>query len=159
MSQIENNEKVTEFIQRLEKLDAGDLARFKRNAGVSLAESRDVLGLFYRLLPYGISSQNEEAYFMVATLFPLAEKGGSGDFGAALRRAQLGSNKKGLDRRVEILLDSDRSQLPFRLRQAVHFLQSNRVRVNWTSLLQDLLFWSHPDRFVQQRWAKSYFAN
>ncbi len=70
-------------------------------------------------------------------------------------------NAKGLDRRVEILLDADEMQLPYRLRQAIHFLQANRTRgtlVNWPQLLEDLLNWAHPTRFVQRKWAKSYFA-
>lgn len=158
MDERENNDKIGSFIQKLSVLDAGDRARLKRNAGKPLAESRNVLTLFYHLLPTGLPHQQEELYFLVATLYPVAEGGGSGDFGSALRNARVVSNSQGLDRRVEILLDSDLSQLPFRLRQAVHFLQSNRVRLNWPALLADLLYWSHPERFVQQRWAKSYFA-
>jgi CRISPR system Cascade subunit CasB len=68
-------------------------------------------------------------------------------------------NPKGLDRRVEILLDSDLTQLPFRLRQAVHYLSSKRVAVNWQQLLQDLLRWSHASRIVQKSWARSYFGS
>jgi len=147
-----------QFIKRLEKLDAGDCARLKRNAGKTLAEAKDALGLFYRLLPYGVPSHQEEVYFLVATLFPLAEGGGKLDLGASLHLAQSAKNSKGLDKRVENLLDADLVQLHFRLRQAVHFLQSSRVRVNWQQLLEDLLQWDHPDRFVQQRWARSYFG-
>jgi CRISPR system Cascade subunit CasB len=146
------------FIDRLGKLQPGDRARLKRNAGRTLAESRKVMGLFYDLLPSGVPEQEYETYFLVATLYPLADGGGAGDLGAALRRAQVSRNRAGLDRRVEILLDADRTQLPFRLRQAVHFLHSNRVRVNWPQLLADLLYWTHPQRYVQQRWARSYFA-
>jgi CRISPR system Cascade subunit CasB len=56
------------------------------------------------------------------------------------------------------LLDADEGQLAYRLRQAVHLLQANRIRVNWLQLLEDLLYWTHPNRFVQRRWAQSYFA-
>jgi CRISPR system Cascade subunit CasB len=56
------------------------------------------------------------------------------------------------------LLDADLVQLHFRLRQAAKFLQSCRVRVNWLQLLEDVLQWEHPDRFIQQRWARSYFG-
>lgn len=146
------------FIARLEGLDAGDRARLKRNAGKTLAEANDALGLFYRLLPNGLPAYQEEAYFLVATLFPLAEGGTAHDLGTSLFRAQSARNSKGLDRRVENLLDADLAQLHFRLRQAIHFLHSCRVHVNWQQLLEDLLQWEHPDRFVQQRWARSYFG-
>ncbi len=153
-----SNPQVAEFCERLSRLDAGERARLKRNAGQRLAEARDALGLFYRLLPPGVPVAQEEIYFLLATLYPLADGDGQGDLGASLRLARRSKFAKGLDRRVEILLDADEAQLPFRLRQAVRFLASNRVRVNWAFLLQDLLRWTHPSRFIQQRWARSYFA-
>ena len=146
------------FVARLAALDPGDRARLKRNAGKTLAEARDVLALFYRLLPPGVAAGQEEAYFLVATLYPLASSGTRGDLGASLHRARTTFNGKGLDRRVEYLLDADASQLAFRLRRSIHFLASSRVGVNWTLLLSDLLAWNHPERFVQHKWARSYFS-
>ena len=49
----EKPSRVVEFCERLEKLDAGEKARFKRNAGRTMAESHNVLGLFFRVLPHG----------------------------------------------------------------------------------------------------------
>ena len=43
-----------------------------------------MLGLFYRLLPRGVPLAEEETYFLVATLYPLADGGGHGDLGALL---------------------------------------------------------------------------
>ena len=100
----------------------------------------------------------EETYFLVATLFPLAEGSDEGNLGASLYRARDAKYAQGLDRRVEILLDADREQLRFRLRQAVCFLDSKRVPVNWPLLLQNVLAWESPRRYVQEQWARSYFA-
>lgn len=158
MSEYQPSARSVGFFERLARLDSGGRARLKRAAGKAIGEARDTLGLFYSLVPPGLPPSQEETYFLAATLYPLAEAGVRGDLGAALRRARLASNAKGLDRRVEILLDADAAQLPFRLRQAVSFLQSNRVRVNWPRLLDDLLFWSHPERLVQRRWARAYFG-
>ena len=157
MTEHEIDPRIKLFIQRLEKLDPGQRATLKRNAGTPLAESHEALGMFYSLLPAGAPQQLEELYFLVATLFPLAEGGASGDLGDALRQARSSKNQKGLDRRVEVLLDADEVQVAFRLRAAIHFLQSNRVQVNWYRLLEDLLRWTHPSRIVQERWARSYF--
>lgn len=147
------------FIHRLEALDPGDRARLKRCAGVGLNEARGVTGLFFRLLPAGVSPEQEAAYFMIATLYPLAQEGEKGDFGMSLHRTRTKDNAPGLDRRVQALLDADLAQLPFRLRQAVHFIQSNRRKINWSRLLDDLLAWNHPDKIVQQRWARSYYSS
>ncbi len=153
----QSDERVTKFIAALEKLDPGERARLKRNAGKRLGEARS-LGLFYRILPYGVSRYQEEMYFLVATLYPLAEGGGEKNFGASMRHARDSQNEKGLNRRMEVLLDADERQLPFRLRQAVRYLYSKRVTVNWHHLLSDLLRWNAPKRYIQQNWARSYFA-
>ena len=148
---------VNKFVERLSQLDVSGRARLKRNAGKTLAEARN-LALFYQILPPGVSAYQEEMYFLAATLLPQVENRDCGNLGYSLRQTQTASNKKGLDRRIEILLDADETQLPFRLRQAIHLLSSNRVSINWSRLLQDLLDWYSPSRFVQKDWARSYFA-
>jgi len=149
----------TIFLERLSGLDAGERARLKRSAGQTLGEAREA-NFFYRLLPNGVPEYKEGIYFLVATLYPMAENMPNGDFGVSLRKARDEKNHKGLDRRVQALLDSDESQLPFRLRQAVHYLHSRpeRVKVNWQELLKDLLWWDTVNRPVQRRWARNYFA-
>jgi CRISPR system Cascade subunit CasB len=158
MSEPNFDPRVTDFCERLERLDAGERARLKRNAGRTLAESHNVLGLFFRVLPHNVPRDQEETYFLVATLFPLAESGDAENLGHSLYLARDEKYAQGLDRRVEVLLDADQEQLPFRLRQAVRFLDSKRVAVNWSQLLQDLLAWDHPKRYVQENWARAYFA-
>jgi CRISPR system Cascade subunit CasB len=157
MQERKPDPKIKAFLDKLAALDAGDKARLKRDAGKTLAEARSI-GLFYRLLPHGLSPAQEETYFLVATLYPLAEGGGTGNLGGALHQVRDPQNHKGLDRRVEVLLDSDATQLPFRLRQAVKFCRSNRVHVDWQRLLEDLLRWNRPNRPVQKQWARGYFA-
>jgi CRISPR system Cascade subunit CasB len=154
----EVDSRIQTFISRLERTDSGERALLKRNAGQPLAEARDVLGLFYRLLPPNVYPGIHELYFMVATLYPLAEGGRKRNLGATLRAARTSANGPGLDRRVDILLDADIDQLPFRLRQSVRFAQSNRRTVDWAALLSDVLQWNHPDRWVQRRWAQSYYG-
>ena len=155
----EPDPRVKAFLDRLRRLDPGDKAKLKRDAGKAIAEAQSI-GLFYRLLPYGVSAAQEETYFLVATLYPLAESGGAGNLGVSLRRARDTDPKKnkGLDRRVEILLDADKTQLRFRLRQAIRFLKSKRVSVNWEQLLADLQKWNRPTRIAQKQWAHTYFA-
>lgn len=158
MTTEQRTPRIASFCERLEALDPGDRARLKRCAGRSLGESSGALGLFYRLLPQGVSPWEEDTFFLVATLFPLAEGAEEGSLGASLARARTDQNARGLDRRVETLLDSDEAQLPVRLRRAIHLLQSQRVGVAWQRLMRDLLYWNHPDRFVQKEWARDYFA-
>lgn len=158
MSEPQTDPRRATFIANLQRLDAGDRARLKRSAGRPLDEATQCLGLFYRLLPYGgVAPAQEPIYWLVAVLFPLADATSHGSFGDALRRARSPRYRKGLDRRMEALLDSDPAQLPHRLEQAVRFLHSQRIPVNWRSLLEDLLQWEHPNHFVQKKWARAYF--
>lgn len=158
MPEPSKDQPVDAFVAKLGKLDAADRARLKRNAGRSMSEARGINTLIYYLLPHNLSPAQEEMYFLVATLYPLADAGNSGSLGKALRQAAGKNNRKGLDRRIEALLDADASQLPFRLRQTIHYLHSCRVKVNWAGLLSDLLHWNHPERFVQRNWARDYYA-
>jgi len=92
MPEREPDSKVKAFLERLAKLDTGDKARLKRDAGKPLAEAQSI-GLFYRLLPYGLSAAHEETYFLVATLYPLADGGGEG------KKSQgLGSSRRNFAR-------------------------------------------------------------
>lgn len=158
MSKQDPEDNIQTFIERLGQLDQGQRARLKRNRGKTLGEARgETLALFYQLLPHGIPEYLHETYFLAATLFPLLPNADQGDFGESLRQVRTEFNAKGLDRRMEVLLDADETQLAFRLRQAVHFLQKDRTPVNWGQMLEDLTYWNHPSRFVQKRWARSYF--
>ncbi len=125
MSEFQPDPKIVYFISRLERLDPGG-AKLKRSAGEMLGEAREV-AFFYSLLPNGVQEKHEGIYFLAATLFPLAEGGGGGDMGASVRRARNDKNAKGLDRRVQALLDADEAQLPYRLRRAIFILKSNHV--------------------------------
>lgn len=148
----------TDFIQRLHKLDRGDRARLRRNAGNALSEARDGLGLFYRTLPPNVPESHHRQYFLLATLFPLAGPSDDRNLGATLRRIRDAQNAAALDRRVTALLDSDSGQLPFRLRQIIRLIESKRAGVNWGQLLMDLLQWDREDRRVQRAWAMAYFT-
>lgn len=170
---------VADFIGNLSRLDDGDRARLKRNAGKSLAETRDVQLLFYsRVAPRGVASWAEERYFLLATLYPLDKAkhrrdrlsaehdeaealptaSSFGSFGWSFRQARTELNKQGLDRRFARLLDADVEDLRFHLRQAVARLTNEWLPIDWAQLTRDVLRWDHPQRYVQRRWAKDYVA-
>jgi len=159
---------VDQFISGLEALSRndsarGDLAKLRRCAGRALAESTQVFQLFYRLLPFPVREheREEERYFLVATLFALNPKSSSArNFGATMAAVanSRSGGREGIDRRMAILLDASFDDLHFRLRQLVALAGSVDAGVNWRQLLSDILWWNHPARRVQKRWARSYFG-
>jgi CRISPR system Cascade subunit CasB len=159
---------VVEFVGRLEALAGrggvrADVARLRRCAGRMLGECPEVFQLFYRLLPHAVhgNEQREERYFLVATLYALNQRSSTArDFGATMSAvaASRGPGREGIDRRMAVLLDAPLDDLSFRLRQLVALAASQDIGINWGSLLDDLLWWDHPARRVQKRWARSYFG-
>lgn len=150
---------ITAFISALERLDAAGRARLKRNAGRALGEARDVQRVFFQALPYEVPERQHDDYFLLATLYPMADKRSGGvTLGSTLRRVRQNRVSASLDRRFQTLLDSDREQLPFRLRQAVRLAAATEQPIDWAQLLGDLLAWEHPERYIQLRWAKDYFV-
>lgn len=152
------------FVNQLHKLketDKGAMAKLKRNAGNTLAESRGVHAIFFRLLPHGVYRGNEPYYFLVATLFPLASPATKGSLGNAMKMARKANKtgENGYNRRMEILLDSDVEQLPFRLRQIVKLLKSAEIPINWAGLIKDLSNWNRTNRSVQEKWARDYYTD
>ncbi|MHB9130027.1 MAG: type I-E CRISPR-associated protein Cse2/CasB [Armatimonadota bacterium] len=157
------------FVSRLEELCERDgparaeLARLKRCAGRPLEECPEIFPLFYRLLPAQIRGNEwaEADYFTVATLFPLAPKRFTGDFGVTMRRMKTsaGEQDDGVTRRMTVLLDCARSDLSFRLRQLVQRAKALEAPIDWRVLLHDLQRWDHPRRIAQKNWARNYFGS
>lgn len=169
-----------EFARNLSRLDDGERARLKRNAGKTVAESRQVQLLFYqKVLPRDAAPWDEARYFLVATLYPLdkeqrrrdkeaagreggaapaAERSRGQSLGSSFRSIRTTDNERGLDTQFARLLDANEDQLPFLLGQSIKRLVSvgGRVHINWAQLTEDVLAWTHPDRYVQRRWARDY---
>jgi CRISPR system Cascade subunit CasB len=65
---------------------------------------------------------------------------------------------KNIEKRFTALLDADVDELPWRLRQITAVLDAADITVDWPSLLADLWRWNHPNRPVQVRWARQFWA-
>lgn len=158
-----------EFIERVEKLDTGELATLRRGCG----ERDPVEGRCPWLvgLMHGVAS--EPAAFLVASLlaqYKTSEiKAGHhrirGNFGITWKRAIARNDSESIKRRFRVLLDCDYDprtgdgDLPYRLRQMVRYAVSKDVGVDWPTLLKDVRAWSSPSRFVQKEWARGFFGN
>ncbi len=149
----------------------GRLATLRRNAGEPLAQARGVTWM-YDLLNDFERGYGDETLFLTATLLALDRpylNGAApfaGSFGRTLAvlKNQPGVNGNSLERRFAILLDADfdrhagTGELPFRLRQTVKLIVSKAVGIDWPRLLEDLSRWNDPNKAVQKRWAKDFYA-
>ncbi len=150
------------FIRYLQKLadgqDRGALASLRRGLGQPPGTVADM----YRYVePYlGADARyKESAFYLVATLFALHPKStNEGNMGRHLAATRSEGGEDALERRFTALLAAHPDDLPEYLRQAVSFLKSKEIPINWDQLLRDLQGWGREDRVIQKKWARSFWG-
>lgn len=146
------------FVERLERLKAQKAWTPARAAlRRSLAFPP---GAYPKAMPYVEPFVREEgwkreAHYLVAALYAL--KDGEHQKGRTLARAlrEKAQESDSVEKRFLALLDADRDQIAFRLRQAVGLVEGG---LDFAQLLDDLLRWFGPERRVQARWAKEFYG-
>ena len=158
-----------EFIERIESLGSGELARLRRGCG----EHDPVEGRCPWLiaLVHGVSSV--PVAFLVASLLAqystvniqLGNHRLDGNFGLTWKRAIARSSSYSIKRRFHILIDAEyeplsgEGDMPYRLRQMVRYAAGKGVGVDWPLLLKHARNWNSPDKWVQKQWADSFFGD
>jgi CRISPR system Cascade subunit CasB len=156
------------FITYLESLtkadDRGTLAALRRGLG---QPPGTVPGMFPYVLPRLPNkaypgSWVEQCYYLIASLYALHPESGYGrNLGSHFAHTlQHNTEKdKAVERRFTALLSAHPEDLPIYLRQAISFLRSKEVPVNWYQLMWDTLAWNNPDKspYIQKRWAKQFW--
>lgn len=149
------------FIDYLESLreDRGALAALRRGLGQTPGTVPDMYRYVVPWLPEQPNRQREAAYYTLAALFAYHPAvGGAGNMGNHFARTRdPKEDDTAIERRFTALLAAHSEDLAFYLRQAISFLRSKEVPVNWHQLLTDMLAWGHPDRYVQKRWARAFW--
>jgi CRISPR system Cascade subunit CasB len=119
--------------------------------------------LYPHVVPYIPEADNRTGrdwpYFLVGSLFALhpVESGAAGDLGWTFRQM---SDNPSSEHRFQALLDAHVDELHVHVRHAVSLARSAKrsVSVDYALLLGHLRHWTHPDRWVQRRWARSYWS-
>jgi CRISPR system Cascade subunit CasB len=148
------------FVEYLESLgdDRGALAALRRGLGQSPGTVASMYPYVVPWLP--ASRQAEPIYYLLAALFAYhPATRGEGNMGSHFAHArEPGSDDTALERRFTALLAAHPDDLPTYLRQAIGFLRSKEVPVNWHQLFHDLQRWAYEDRPVQKEWARAFWA-
>lgn len=156
------------YLQRLaEREDRGALAALRRGLGQPPGTVAAMYPYVVPWLPAEARPWQEAAYYLVAALFALhPAPGGVGNLGYSFRLAERQEpGERGADerasaneRRFVALLAAHPDDLPDRLRQAISFLASKEVPVNWHQLFRDIARWADASRRVQNEWARAYWG-
>lgn len=151
-----------EFIGYLEshRQDRATLAALRRGLGQPPGTVADMYPYVVPWLSEDTPPWREAAFYTIAALFAYhPDPGGAGNMGRHFARARdPQADNTAIERRFAILLAAHADDLDFHLRQAVSFLKSRDVPINWHQLLIDVMGWGHPERYVQRRWARDFWG-
>lgn len=97
--------------------------------------------------------------YLIAGLWALSRSSNSskGNFGFSTKQLAAASKSGSIEHRFLALLEADPDQLPHHLRQFTALMSSHDIAPDWSRLCNDLRWWQHPDRGVQQQWASSFY--
>lgn len=152
------------FISALTKLAAAEdraaLAALRHGLGRPPGTVSSMHPYVVPFLGRDASPVNERAHYVVAALFAMhPQPGGAGTgLGSALSRVAQETGSGSVEARFVALLESHPDDLSEHLRHAVSLVRAKEIALDWGRLLQDLLAWDHPERWVQRRWARDFWA-
>ncbi len=144
--------------------DRAALAALRRGLGKPPGAAAEVHRYVVPFLPPRAGAREEDACYLVASLFGLHPRHvtGAGDrprnLGGVLRRLAQAGNAQSTERRFMALLNADREDLGPHLRRAIALAKNADLALDYGALLRDILDWDRSDRRVQRRWAGTYWA-
>lgn len=152
---MSRGERFLEWLERLKAQKAWTPARAALRRSLAFPP-----GAYPKAMPYvepfvAEEGWKREAHYLVAALYAL--KDGAHQEGRTLAQAirEKARDSSSVEKRFLALLDADRDQVAFRLRQAVGLVEGG---IDFVRLLDDLLRWFSPERYVQARWAREFYG-
>lgn len=146
------------FFENLSNLSTGEKAALRRNAGIMLNDADgNAIIAFYKCLPYEEKCK-ESVWFAVACIYCLSKDHGT--VGIEECFAIMKNDSDSIRNRLAGLLDmkwDDDGFFISKLSRMVKMTLQKGYLFDCEALLKDLLYWEHPDRFVQKKWAKALF--
>jgi CRISPR system Cascade subunit CasB len=156
-------EKQTKFLKSLHrrfKDDNGAKALFKRALS---GEERHIRNTYAMVLAYipEMPQYLQEIWILVACLSfyyeqPLREE--QRNFGYSCHGLANATQSEGADRRFRALLDTSLEDVRSPLTALIRQIKTKEIRLDYPQLLSDLCQWEHPDQYIQDRWARSFWG-
>ncbi len=159
-SEAKTENRFIKYLENLSRLqDRAALANLRRGLGRKPGAAMEMYPYLGQFLPTERNTRYDNAVFIVAALFAYYSDAPktSGNLGASLRR--LKDESDSIEKRFVALLNAEPDELPNYLRQIIGLLKSKAVAVNWEQLFDDVRQWNSDNRYVQTRWARSFWGN
>jgi CRISPR system Cascade subunit CasB len=160
-AQLKRPTKFLESLHRRIRDDNGAKALLKRALS---GEERHIRNTYAIALPYleGIHERQQEIWILVACLsvyYPQTlDREDSRNFGYSCRGLANATSSEGADRRFRALLDTALEDVRSPLTALVRQMKSKEIRIDYPQLLSDLCQWEHPDQYIQDQWARTFWG-
>jgi CRISPR system Cascade subunit CasB len=154
------DEKYLNFLQSLRNnKDRGALASLRRGLRMPPGQAPEMYGIVIPYIPNEISDWESKIYFMIGAFFGLhPTPNAKGNMGDVFKRLHVLTKSDSVENRFRALLNCHSEDLHNHMRHAISLAKSHVISINWIQLLQDLRGWNWESRFVQRRWASSYWG-
>lgn len=146
-------------------------ARMKTDSAVRAALKRSLDGtgehrraIYPYVLPLlgDVEPYQQDPFLLVAALYALyptpLKREHSKRFGRTCAHLAAARDSAGPERRFKALLDTDTADLAVPIAALIRLMASEKIDVDYATLLSDMRQWSHPDKWVQDRWAREFWA-
>ncbi|MBI2372793.1 MAG: type I-E CRISPR-associated protein Cse2/CasB [Deltaproteobacteria bacterium] len=141
-----------------EREDRGALAALRKSLQAADGMATDAYPYVVPFLDVE-PSRRDRAFFLIGALFATHPDPGGVSLGLAFRRLSPDDpNNESVRRRFVALLDADPDDVGEHLHQATSLCRARGIAIDWARTLEDLLAFSHPDRFAQRRLAREFWA-
>ncbi|MEI8257442.1 MAG: type I-E CRISPR-associated protein Cse2/CasB [Deltaproteobacteria bacterium] len=136
--------------------DRRALAMLRRSlSGDSVASAYPFVAPFF---PRERNAGFERALLLVAGLFALHPRSGTGSLGRALHVLAARTKSESIESRFVALLDARGEDLDEHLRHLVSLLRAHDVPVDWDDLLRAIRWWDSERSDAPRRWARDFWA-
>jgi CRISPR system Cascade subunit CasB len=157
---LERQIKFFESLHRRIKDDNAAKAALKRALS---GEERHIRNTYSSVLPCmpDINWQ-QELWILVACLsvyYPQPfDRKNQRDLGYSCRGLANDTNSKGAERRFRALLDTSLEDIQSPLTALIRQIKTKEVRIDYPQLLADLCQWEHPNQYIQDNWARTFWG-
>jgi len=158
-SRLERAKTFLDSIKQRTKHDSGAKATLKRALS---GEARHVRHTYPFLLPYldGIPEWQLDIWIFSACLAIYHDQEhppDSGNFAQSCLALQNKVPSQGPERRFRALLDTALADIQSPITALVRQFKRQDIKVYYPQLIADLCNWDHPDQFIQDRWARTFW--
>ena len=148
-----------DYLKSVSERDSGAIATLGRSLMFEPGTYAPAFPVLESLIGSFSEEERRRAYLISGlwSRYGRRHDGSAQSLASAMKR--LARQSESVAARFSVLLDADMDELSHRLRQAVALIGGAGIAIDWGALYDDLRWWGHADKNVQQRWARQFYSS